>query len=101
MFLFIFLSSVAPCMICACVRQHNWPTIPVGAMRVKSGALMAHVAEFKITIHGKGGHGSQPQTCVDPIVCGAAIVTALQTIVSRSLHYKDSAVVSVRKKTTK
>jgi metal-dependent amidase/aminoacylase/carboxypeptidase family protein len=68
-------------------------------MRVKSGALMAHVAEFKITVVGKGGHGSQPQTCVDPIVCGAAIITALQTIVSRSLHYKDSAVVSVNTST--
>jgi metal-dependent amidase/aminoacylase/carboxypeptidase family protein len=64
-------------------------------MRVKPGALMAHVAEFKVTIQGKGGHGSQPHVCVDPVVCGAAVVAALQTIVSRSLHYKDAAVVSV------
>lgn len=55
-------------------------------MRVKPGALMAHVAEFKVTIQGKGGHGSQPQVAVDPVLVAAHVVVALQSIVSRSVH---------------
>ena len=64
-------------------------------MRVKAGALMAHVAEFTVVVRGKGTHGSQPQAGIDPILVGAALVGALHSIVSRSLHYKDSAVLSV------
>jgi len=75
--------------------MHNWPTSPVGTMRVKAGALMAHVAEFTIKVIGKGTHGSQPQSGIDPVLAASAIVLALQSIVSRSLHSKDSAVVSV------
>ena len=75
--------------------MHNWPTIPLGGLRVKAGSLMAHVSDFSLTIRGKGGHGSQPQLCVDPILAAAHVVTALQSVVSRSLSYNDSAVVSV------
>jgi len=75
--------------------MHNWPTVPVGHMRVKEGALMAHVAEFTILVLGKGTHGSQPQEGVDPVLAGAALVGALHSIVSRSLHYQHSAVLSV------
>lgn len=64
-------------------------------MRVKPGALMAHVAEFEIVVHGKGTHGSQPQEGVDPVLVGAAVVGALHSIVSRSLASVQSAVLSV------
>jgi len=74
---------------------HNWPSWPLGQLHVKTGAVMAHVSEFEVTITGRGGHGSQPHACVDPIVCGAAVVSALQTIVSRSLPSYENAVVSV------
>jgi len=70
------------------ILQHNWPTAPLGAMRVKAGPLMAHVSQFEICITGKGTHGSQPQLGVDPVLVGAHVVTALHSIVSRSLHYK-------------
>ncbi len=74
---------------------HNWPGYPQGELRVCAGPLMAQVHAFAITITGKGGHGSQPQLCRDPIVAGAHLVTALQTVVSRELGYEGGAVLSV------
>eukprot|EP00401_Gymnodinium_catenatum_P027586 CAMPEP_0117544914 /NCGR_PEP_ID=MMETSP0784-20121206/45824_1 /TAXON_ID=39447 /ORGANISM="" /LENGTH=468 /DNA_ID=CAMNT_0005341743 /DNA_START=15 /DNA_END=1421 /DNA_ORIENTATION=- len=74
---------------------HNWPAWPLGDIRVKEGPVMAHTCVFKIVIQGRGGHGSQPQACVDPVVCGASVVSALQTIVSRSLPSYANAVVTV------
>lgn len=74
---------------------HNWPDFPKGHVRVRRGATMAQVYEFETHIKGKGGHGSQPQACRDPIVAGAALVNSLQTLVSRSIGSGDNAVVSV------
>ena len=74
---------------------HNWPTAPVGTMMITDGTIMAHDADFKIVVKGRGGHGSAPDACIDPVPCGAAIVMALQTIVSRKLHSSTNAVVSV------
>jgi len=56
---------------------------------------MAHVTEFRITIKGRGGHASQPHAAIDPVICGAHLITALQTIVSRNMFYQDSVVLSV------
>lgn len=74
---------------------HNWPAFAKGELRVQPGPMLAQVHELTITIHGKGGHGSQPQLCRDPIVVGAHLVTALQTVVSRGLGYAGGAVVSI------
>eukprot|EP00300_Choanocystis_sp_HF-7_P022681 c22115_g1_i1.p1 GENE.c22115_g1_i1~~c22115_g1_i1.p1 ORF type:complete len:416 (+),score=79.38 c22115_g1_i1:32-1279(+) len=74
---------------------HNMPMFPVGDVRVKAGAMMAHVAEFDGKVVGKGGHGSQPQAVIDPIITVAHVITALQTVVSRSVSPKDAAVVTV------
>lgn len=74
---------------------HNWPGFPRGELRVRAGAMMARVDNFSLTIRGKGGHGSQPQRCRDPIVAGAHLVTALQTLVSRELGLADQGVVSI------
>lgn len=74
---------------------HNWPAWPLGHLVVKPGAVMAHTATFKVVITGRGGHGSQPHACIDPIVCGASVVQALQTIVSRTLPSWSNAVVTV------
>jgi len=64
-------------------------------MLLTSGTIMAHDSDFHITLTGRGGHGSAPVACIDPVVCGAALVTALQTIVSRSIPSAENAVVSV------
>jgi len=74
---------------------HNWPGYPRGDLRVCAGPMMAQVHSFELTITGVGGHGSQPQLCRDPIVAGAHLVTALQTVVSRELGYEGGAVLSV------
>jgi amidohydrolase len=74
---------------------HNWPAWPTGQVRVKHGAMLAQVHTFSLKLIGIGGHGSQPQLCRDPIVAGAALVTALQSVVSRGLGYQGGAVVSV------
>jgi amidohydrolase len=62
---------------------------------VRSGALMAAVESFTLTIQGKGGHGAIPHQTVDSIVVASQIVSALQTIVSRNVNPIDSAVVTV------
>ena len=74
---------------------HNWPGFPKGAVRVQPGPVMAQVDSFYLTLTGVGGHGSQPDRCRDPIVAGAQVVTAIQTVVSRGIGALDSGVVSV------
>lgn len=67
---------------------------PVGKIEVGSGPVMAAADGYEVTINGKGGHGAYPHGCVDPVVIGAHIVVALQTVVSRNTDPMDSAVVS-------
>ncbi|HXB57823.1 MAG TPA: amidohydrolase [Vicinamibacteria bacterium] len=74
---------------------HLWNELPVGTLGVKPGALMAAVDRLKIVIHGRGGHGGQPQRSADPVVAAAHVVTALQTIVSREVSPLRSVVVTL------
>jgi len=75
---------------------HVFANVPSGAITYRSGPFMAAADQFDITITGKQTHGSAPWRGVDPIVVGAEIVTALQTIVSRNVDItKLPAVVSV------
>lgn len=74
---------------------HNDPGLPFGEVFVREGAVMAAVDECRIVVNGRGGHGAEPQETADPIVAGASIIMALQTVVSRNLHPLDSAVVTV------
>lgn len=68
---------------------HNWPPVPLGHMWVRPGVMMGHPSEFHIKVKGKGGHGSQPQVAVDPVVVAAHVIVALQSIVSRNVHPKE------------
>ena len=74
---------------------HAWPGIPAGKVGVRNGTVMASADWFAIEIQGKGCHGASPGSGVDPIVVGAHIVTALQTIVSREVDPWESGVVTV------
>lgn len=74
---------------------HNEPALPFGQFYFREGAIMAAVDEATITVNGRGGHGAEPQETADPIVAGASIVMALQTIVSRNIHPLDPTVVTV------
>jgi len=74
---------------------HNWPGLPPGKMAVRAGPVMAATDEVQITIRGKGGHGAMPHLAVDPVVASAHVITALQTIASRTVSPLDSCVVSI------
>jgi len=77
--------------------MHNMPGLAVGSFATRPGPLMAATDEFTIDITGHGGHAARPHGTIDPIIVGAGIVQALQTIVSRSVDPIESAVVSVTK----
>ncbi|HQT60923.1 MULTISPECIES: M20 aminoacylase family protein [unclassified Acidiphilium] len=74
---------------------HNMPGLPQGKLFFTSGPVMAAVDNWEIVITGKGGHGSMPEATRDAVVAGAALVMALQTIVSRNIAAKEQAVVTV------
>lgn len=74
---------------------HNEPSLPFGQFALREGPIMAAVDEARITVNGRGGHGAEPQETLDPIVAGASIVMALQSIVSRNMHPLDPTVVTV------
>ena len=74
---------------------HNWPKMLHGTVGVKSGPIMAGAERFDITIKGKGGHAAMPQTCIDPIIIGSQIVSAIQTLVSRTRDPLDPVVISI------
>jgi hippurate hydrolase len=74
---------------------HNMPGMPVGTVSLRSGPAMAAFDIFEIVVTGKGTHAAMPQLGIDPVVTGAQIVTALQTIASRRTAPLDSVVVSV------
>ena len=75
--------------------MHNLPNLPVGHFSTRAGAVMAATDELVIKIEGCGGHAAQPNACADPILAGAALMQALQSIVSRNTDPVDNAVVSV------
>lgn len=83
--------------VSAAVGLHVWNYLPVGAVGVYTGALMAAVDEFDLTVIGRGGHGAMPHQTVDPVVTAAQVITALQTVVSRNVAPLDSAVVTIGK----
>lgn len=77
------LDSVKPIVV---IGQHVSPEIPCGAIGLRAGQFMAATDEVRIAVFGKGGHGAMPHTTIDPIVITAALVSSLQSIVSRSAN---------------
>jgi hippurate hydrolase len=74
---------------------HNDPELPLGEARITAGPVLAAADRITITVHGKGGHASRPHVCIDPVLVGAQIVVAAQSVVSRSMDPLDSAVISI------
>ncbi|MFE5669133.1 amidohydrolase [Streptomyces niveus] len=68
---------------------------PVGLVAHVAGPVLAASSSIDVVVHGRGGHGSRPDTTTDPIVIGAAIVGRLQTIVAREIAPRETAVVTV------
>jgi amidohydrolase len=73
---------------------HNLPGIPTGHIHTRPGAIMASEDNFEIRISGRGGHAARPHMVIDPLVIGAEIVLALQSIVARNVDPAKLAVVS-------
>ena len=82
-----------PCQ--AVYGMHNFPGIAEGQFAVHDTACMAANETLKITVKGKGGHAAMPDQCVDPVVIGAQIITALQSVVARNVAPLKSAVISI------
>jgi hippurate hydrolase len=74
--------------------QHVAPA-PAGLLLYRAGTIMAASDSLRVRLFGRGGHGSRPETTVDPVVMAAATVLRLQTVVSRDLAATDPAVVTV------
>ena len=76
---------------------HLWPTLPSGEVGGRPGAILAASDKFDLVIAGVGGHAAMPHLARDPVVAAAALVSALQALVSRETSPLDAAVLSVTK----
>jgi amidohydrolase len=74
--------------------QHVAP-MPAGLLGLRSGPAFAAADSLRVLLHGQGGHGSRPETTVDPVLMAAATVQRLNGIVSREVAAADAAVVTV------
>jgi amidohydrolase len=74
---------------------HVFPGLAVGRMGITPGGALAAVNNFDITVSGRSGHAGAPHLARDPIVAAAAMISGLQTIVSRTVDPIDSVVVSI------
>ena len=74
--------------------QHVFP-LPADLVGTRPGEFMSAADSFKVTIYGRGGHGSMPFRCIDPVVIASHIVVRLQTIASREVPADETVVVTV------
>ncbi|PGS50355.1 M20 family metallopeptidase [Bacillus sp. AFS041924] len=77
------------------IGAHLTSNLETGKIGLNYGPIMAGADMFKLTIFGEGGHASQPNQTIDPILIGTEVVTNLQHIVSRKIDPIDTAVISV------
>jgi amidohydrolase len=75
--------------------MHNYPGLPTGEFSIRSGPIMAATDNITVEIEGVGGHAARPHISIDPILVGAQMVSALQSIVSRNVDPVEAAVVSI------
>ena len=76
---------------------HNTPRYPMGKFFTRPGPVMAAAVSFDLHVQGRGGHAARPEGAHDPVVAAAHAVTALQTVVSRTVSPFDTAVLSITK----
>jgi hippurate hydrolase len=87
-----FTSLVGP--VDVAFAQHVLP-MPAGTVGSRAGAVLSAADSMRVTVHGRGAHGSMPQASVDPVVLAAMIVVRLQTVVSREVAPTSPAVLTV------
>ncbi|MEP3052005.1 MAG: M20 family metallopeptidase [Erythrobacter sp.] len=79
----------------AAFALHIMPNAPFGVLAGRAGPLMAAADQFTITVKGSGGHASMPHDCADPVPAAAAIVGALQSLVTRRFNAASAVVITV------
>lgn len=77
--------------------QHLFTPIPTGKIGITNGPITSNSDTFDLKIQGRGGHASQPENSIDPIVIGGQVLNQFQTIISRIASPLDSAVISTTK----
>ncbi|MGH7912716.1 MAG: amidohydrolase [Candidatus Dormibacteraceae bacterium] len=87
------LKRVLPAVDVA-MAQHVLPA-PAGVVGTSAGPILSAADSVRVTVHGRGAHGSMPQAAVDPVVLAAMIVVRLQTVVSRETRPGEPVVVTV------
>jgi amidohydrolase len=78
----------------AALAQHVL-AMPAGIVGTRTGPVLSAADSMRITVHGRGAHGSMPQAAVDPVVLAAMIVVRLQTVISREVAPTEPAVLTV------
>ena len=76
------------------VGTHLWNQIPTGVIGVNRATVFASADQFRLTVHGKGGHGAMPHTTIDPVAAVAEIISTAQTVVSREVPPNDMGVLT-------
>jgi len=79
----------------AIYAMHNWPAMKPGTVGLNPGPMMAAADRVTIEVTGRGGHGAHAYLAIDPVLVAAHIITAVQSIVSRTVRPIDSAVISL------
>ncbi|MHC5224986.1 amidohydrolase [Ignatzschineria sp. LJL83] len=74
--------------------HHLWTLLPTGTIDLKDGAVTSNTDIYTAKIFGKGGHSSEPQNCIDPVVIASHIVTQMQTVVARQVAPLEAGVLS-------
>lgn len=76
------------------LAQHVLP-MPAGVVGTRAGAVLSAADSMRVTVHGRGAHGSMPQAAIDPVVLASMIVIRLQTVISREVAPTEPAVLTV------
>ncbi len=77
------------------IAMHDTNNLPVGKVGITPGYAKANADSVRITVYGKGGHGAQPHTTVDPVLIAARIAVTVQSIVAREIKPGDAAVITI------
>lgn len=73
---------------------HGYPELEIGKVATRDGVIFASTDEFRLTLTGTGGHAAYPHNTTDPVVMGAHLVAAMQSVVSRRVSPTDPAVIT-------
>ena len=76
------------------IGTHLWNQIPTGVIGVNRSTVFASADQFRLTVHGKGGHGAMPHMAIDPVAAIAEIITTSQTVVSREVPPNEMGVLT-------